>query len=55
MSDDDLDPGANTEMFQAFVDRAEPESSSGTSRALVWGIALVVLVIVVLLAWLALG
>jgi hypothetical protein len=55
MSDDDLDPGANTEMFQAFVDRAEPESPSGPSRAVVWGLALVVLVIVVLLAWLVLG
>lgn len=25
---DDLDPGASTQMFQAFVDRPEPETSS---------------------------
>jgi hypothetical protein len=49
---DDLDPGAPTQMFQAFVDRQEPEASG---RRWLWvtlaGVALVML----LLAWLVLG
>jgi hypothetical protein len=52
MPEDELDPGANTEMFQAFMDRPEPEASRPG-----WiGIALVVaavaaLVIVAAIAW----
>jgi flagellar biogenesis protein FliO len=51
---DDLDPAANTQMFQAFVDRPEPETSSW-KRVAVFGGALAGLAIVVALAWLALG
>lgn len=49
---DDLDPAANTQMFQAFVDRQEPETSG---RRWLWLALAGVLVIVLVLAWLALG
>jgi hypothetical protein len=50
---DDLDPGAPTQMFQAFVDRQEPETSG---RRWLWlTLAGVALVIVLVLAWLVLG
>jgi hypothetical protein len=53
---DDLDPAANTQMFQAFVDRAEQdESGSRWRRWAVAGGVVAGLVIVVVLAWLALG
>jgi hypothetical protein len=53
---DDLDPGANTQMFQAFVDRAEPETSRpGWVRAALAVAALAGLVIVAAIAWLVLG
>jgi hypothetical protein len=53
---DDLDPAASTQMFQAFVDRAEPEESRPVwMRASLVGAALAVLAIVVVLAWLVLG
>lgn len=56
MSENELDPGASTEMFQAFVDRAEPEASgSGWVGVAVAGAVLVALVIVVALAWLVLA
>jgi len=53
---DDLDPGASTQMGEAFVDRADPEPSrsSGMRVALV-AAAVVVLVIAVALAWLLFG
>ena len=56
MPDDDLDPSASTQMFQAFVDRQEPEASGqGRKRAtLVIGI-LVALVVVLAVAWYLLG
>lgn len=54
--ENDLDPGANTQMFQAFVDRHEPEESAPRrSSALLVGAALVALVIVAVIAWLVLG
>jgi hypothetical protein len=53
---DDLDPGANTQMFQAFVDRAETEASTSPwKRVAVLGTVLVGVAIVVVLAWFALG
>ncbi|HYJ68760.1 MAG TPA: hypothetical protein VEX15_14005 [Nocardioidaceae bacterium] len=53
---DDLDPAASTQMFQAFVDRGESEASGPRwKRAALAGAALVGLVIVVALAWLVLG
>ena len=54
MSENELDPGASTEMFQAFVDRsAEPEASG--SRWILVVLAVAALVIVAALAWLVLG
>jgi hypothetical protein len=53
---DDLDPAANTQMFQAFVDRAEEDAAKpGWKRPAVVGGALIGLVVVLVLAWLALG
>jgi uncharacterized membrane protein len=53
MPENELDPGANTQMFQAFVDRPEPEASG--SRWIWVALAVVALVIVAALAWLVLG
>jgi hypothetical protein len=56
MPDNDLDPAASTQQFQAFVDRTDhEESGSQASRALWAGVAVAVLVVVVALAWLVLG
>jgi hypothetical protein len=53
---DDLDPAANTQMFQAFVDRGEAEASRPRRmRAALVGAVLVGLAIVLALAWLVLG
>ena len=53
MSHDELDPGAPTQMFQAFMDRPEPEPSrSGWLWA---GIGFAALVALALMAWLVLG
>ena len=57
MPDDELDPGASTQMFQAFVDRPEEPESSGSrwTGAALAGAALAGLVVVLALAWLTLG
>ncbi|MGH3480804.1 MAG: hypothetical protein ACRDQD_28735 [Nocardioidaceae bacterium] len=47
------DPAASTQMFQAFVDRPEPEASR--SRWMPAALAVAALVIVLALAWLVLG
>lgn len=54
--ENELDPGASTQMFQAFVDNHEPEGSGSpwTQAALVVA-ALVAVVIVLAVAWLVLG
>ncbi|MGZ4493557.1 MAG: hypothetical protein ACXVWU_02545 [Nocardioides sp.] len=50
---DELDPAADTQMFQAFVDRPEPEASGSRWK---WvALAVAVLVIVLALAWFVLG
>jgi hypothetical protein len=54
MSENELDPGASTEMFQAFVDRADEPEASG-SRWIWVVLAVAALVIVAALAWLVLG
>lgn len=53
MPDNDLDPGASTQMFQAFVDSPEPEASG--SRLMWTALVVSALVLVPLLAWLLLG
>jgi hypothetical protein len=54
MSDDDQDPAASTQMFQAFMDRErEPEPSV---PGWVWAaVAVVTLLVVAALAWFLLG
>ena len=52
MPENELDPGATTQMFQAFVDRAEPEpTSSPWMRVALVGAVLVALVVALALAW----
>ena len=53
MPENELDPGASTQMFQAFVDRPEPEASG--SRWIWAALGVAALVIVLALAWLVLG
>ena len=60
MSEDDLDPAANTQMFQAFVDRRElDEQEAKTGRGSGWRwaalAALVALVIAAAIVWLVLS
>lgn len=52
MPEDELDPGANTEMFQAFMDRPEPEESRpGWTRVALVVAAVVALLVVAAIAW----
>lgn len=53
MPEDELDPGASTQMFQAFVDRREEPEGSGSRW--IWVALAVALAIVLTLAWLVLG
>lgn len=53
MAEDELDPGASTQMFQAFVDR--PEDPASGSRWVPVALGVTALVIVAALAWLLLG
>ena len=54
--ENDLDPGASTQLFQAFVDRHDPESSEKPStRTPLVVAALVGLALVLVLAWVVLG
>jgi hypothetical protein len=56
MPENDLDPAASTQQFQAFFDRAEPEPSRPRwVPALLLGGALVGLVVALALVWLKLG
>ncbi|HEU5042753.1 MAG TPA: hypothetical protein VFT75_01310 [Nocardioidaceae bacterium] len=59
MAEEDLDPAANTQMFQAFVDRRElDEELARTRHRSGWGwaalAAAAVLAIAALIAWLVL-
>ena len=51
---DELDPGAPTEMFQAFVDRAEPEDPPTAWKWAVVAVA-AALLLAVAFAWFLLG
>lgn len=53
--DHELDPAASTQMFQAFVDRREPEASGPSRTPVLVAAALVGLVVVLALAWLLLA
>lgn len=53
MPENELDPGASTQMFQAFVDRPE---EPGASRARwIWVALAVALMTALALGWLVLG
>lgn len=54
MPDHDLDPGASTEMFQAYVDRYQPTrpEEEGKRAVMLTAATVVVLVVVVVLVWL---
>ncbi|UPK75171.1 hypothetical protein MU582_00615 [Nocardioidaceae bacterium SCSIO 66511] len=54
--ENELDPGASTQMFQAFVERHESEepATPRTRTALVVG-AVLALIIVLVLVWLVVG
>lgn len=54
MPEDELDPAASTQMFQAFVDRPEEPKASG-SRWMWVALAVAALVILLAIAWLVLG
>lgn len=56
MPENDVDPVASTQKFQAFVDRPEPEPSSPRTMRVALGAAAVAgLLIVLALAWLELS
>ena len=56
MPEDELDPAANTQMFQAFMDRREPEATRPPWIGVAVGLAaVVVLLIVAVIAWAMLG
>jgi hypothetical protein len=55
MPQDELDPAANTEMFQAFVDRPEPEESRSDRTWAVLAAAAAAVVVLLVLAWVLLG
>jgi len=52
MPEDELDPAANTQMFQAFMDRREPEATRPPWVGIAVAVAAVVaLVVVAAIAW----
>jgi hypothetical protein len=56
MPDNELDPGASTQQFQAFFDQSEPEPRRRwVGAAAVTGAAVAGLVVVLALAWFVLG
>lgn len=55
MPENELDPGASTQMFQAFVDRPEEEPEASGSRWTWVALAVAALLIGSALAWLVLG
>jgi hypothetical protein len=54
MPNDELDPGASTQMFQAFVDRQEEPEASG-SRVMKAALTVAAVVVALGLAWLLFG
>jgi hypothetical protein len=56
MSNDELDPGAPTQMFQAFMDREPAEAADpGPSRQIMVAGIVVALLLVLALAWVVLA
>ncbi len=55
MSDNSVDPSGNTEAFRAFTQNGPTEPAPASKTPLIIGIIAVVVVLVAVLAWLALG
>jgi hypothetical protein len=55
MADQYLDPSGNTEQFQAFAQNPEPAPAKKSNRSMLIGGAVVAVVVVALLVWLALS
>ncbi|MEV4641563.1 hypothetical protein AB0J80_29885 [Actinoplanes sp. NPDC049548] len=55
MSDNSVDPSGNTEAFRAFTQKAPEEPAAASKTPLIVGGAVVAVVLIALIAWLALG
>lgn len=56
MPDNTVDPSGNTEAFRAFTQKTPPEAPAAASKTpLIIGAAVVAIVLIALIAWLALG
>jgi hypothetical protein len=55
MPDNSIDPSGNTEAFRAFTQSTPQEPPAASKTPLIIGVAVVVIVLVALIAWLALG
>ena len=55
MSDNSVDPSGNTEAFRAFTQSAPQEPAPASKTPLIIGVAVVAVVLIALIAWLAIG
>ncbi|HEV7964678.1 MAG TPA: hypothetical protein VGP57_19200 [Actinoplanes sp.] len=55
MPDNTVDPSGNTEAFRAFTQNAPEEPAKASRTPLIIGVAVVAIVVVALVAWLAFG
>ncbi|WP_170148589.1 hypothetical protein [Pseudosporangium ferrugineum] len=55
MSDNSVDPAGNTEAFRAFTQNAPEEPAAGSKTPLIIAGAVVAVVLIALIAWLAVG
>jgi hypothetical protein len=55
MSDNSVDPSGNTEAFRAFTQKAPEEPAAASKTPLIIAGAVVAVVLIALIAWLALG
>jgi hypothetical protein len=55
MPDNTVDPSGNTEAFRAFTQNAPEEAVKASRTPLIIGVAVVAIVVVALIAWLAFG
>jgi hypothetical protein len=55
MSDNSVDPSGNTEAFRAFTQSSPQEPAPASKTPLIIGGAVVAVVLIALIAWIALG
>lgn len=53
MSDNNVDPSANTEAFRAFTHNTAPEPAAASKTPLIIGVVVVAVVLIALIVWLA--